>query len=196
MRLTTRPARYAAAVAAAVCRAHRLLVRGRQPGRPAVGQQARGRGGRRLRGRHHDGRDRRRRHHHDRHQVRPAGFGLLNPSGAPGLRRRDRQDHRRQAGPGRGPDRVRGDPSRPTGSRSSRTARSTWSSRPTRSTTPASGEVDFRRPVLRGRPGHHGRRRQPRGHRGPDDLAGKNVCSVEGLDPGAEHPGQTTPRPR
>ena len=54
--------------------------------------------------------------------------------------------------------------------------------------------VDFAGPVLRGRAGHHGRKGNPEGIKGPDDLAGKKVCSVEGSTP-AENIADNTPRP-
>ena len=53
--------------------------RGRQPGRGGRGEHRRGRGGRRVRGRHHDGRAERGRRDHGRHEVRPARLRPAQP---------------------------------------------------------------------------------------------------------------------
>ena len=50
--------------------------------------------------------------------------------------------------------------------------------------------VDFAGPVLCGRPGHHGRQGQPRGHRRPRRPGRQEGLLGDRLDPGREHPHQ------
>ena len=135
----------------------------------------------RVRGGHHDGGAQRGGRHHDRHQVRPAAVRPRRTGRQPrGLRRRDRQDHRRPSSASHrttSPGRRR---SRRTASRSSSRARSTSSSRPTRSTT--SARRSSRSPARTTTPARTSWcRGQPRGHRrAPTISRARHVCSVAG----------------
>ena len=119
------------------------------------------------------------------------GFGLLNPNTqAPGgLRRRDRQDHRRQAGHRGRRHRVgRDGVGQPRAVHPERPGRHRRRHLHDQRHPQAAGRL--RRAVLRGRAGHHGRRGQPRGHRGPGRPGRQERLLGRGLDAGAEHPGQ------
>ena len=139
-------------------------------------------------------RRRRRQHVQGRHQVRPAGS---RPEGGLGLHRlrRRRRDLRRQGARPRGRRHpVRPGARAPSARRSSRPGRSTWSSRPTRSPTSARPKVSFAGPYFIA-----GQdllvRADDTSITGPETLTGKKLCSVTGLDLGAEGQGQVPRRP-
>ena len=124
-------------------------------------------------------------HDHDRHEVRPAAVRSRRPVGrARGLRRRDRQDHRRPSSASPRTTSSGSRPSRPTASRSSRTARSTSSSRRTRSTTSARRSSPS--PVRTTWPGSRSScSPTTTTSTSEDDLVGQPVCSVTGSTPAA-----------
>ncbi len=123
------------------------------------------------------------------------GFGLLNPSGVP---QGFDVEIARSSPPSWAWTRARSSswrPSRPTGSRSSRTARSTWSSRPTRSTTPARRRSTSPARTTRPARTSWSPPSTPRASRAPTTWRARTSARSRAR-PRRRTSGTTTPRPR